>query len=214
VYRTRIKVCGITRHSDALAAIAAGVDAIGLVFYPNSPRAVSVAQAEQILLGLPPLVTVVGLFVDAQPELVQEACQQLPLGLLQFHGAESQAYCDSFGLPWMKALRVAPESDVQAMMAGYSQANAILLDTYKEGQPGGTGERFDWGKVPAGAAQPIVLAGGLRPDNVGAAVAQCQPYAVDVSGGVESAPGQKDLEKLAEFVAAVSAADRNNGRSR
>jgi len=207
-------VCGITRRSDARAAVAAGADAIGLVFYPNSARAVSVSQARLILEGLPPLVTVVGLFVDALPELVEEACQELPLGLLQFHGAETQEYCASFGLPWMKALRVAPESDVDAMMAAYSQANAILLDTYKAGQPGGTGERFDWGKVPIGTAQPIVLAGGLKPENVGAAVAQCQPYAVDVSGGVESTPGQKDSEKLAEFVAAVWAANRNNGKSR
>ncbi len=205
--RTRIKICGITRQSDARAAVEAGADALGLVFYPDSPRAVTLAEAEAVVVALPPSVCLVGLFVDAEPELVTEACEALPLSMLQFHGNEKQAYCRDFGLPWMKALRIAPDTDVEAAMEDYSEANAILLDTWRAGMAGGTGASFDWNKVPRQTGRTLVLAGGLRPDNVAEAIAAAHPYAVDVSGGVEVSPGLKDAGKIAEFIAAVAAAD-------
>ena len=206
--RTRIKICGITRQSDARAAVKAGADALGLVFYPDSPRAVTLTEAEAVVAALPPSVCLVGLFVDAEPELVTEACEALPLSMLQFHGNEKQAYCRDFGLPWMKALRVAPDTDVEAAMEDYSEANAILLDTWRAGIAGGTGESFDWNKVPRETGRRLVLAGGLRPNNVAEAIAAAHPYAVDVSGGVEASPGLKDAGKMAEFITAVAAADK------
>jgi phosphoribosylanthranilate isomerase len=211
VYRTRIKICGITRRCDALEAINAGADALGLVFYPGSARALSLADAENIVRDLPPLVTLVGLFVDAEKELVQEACQRLPLGLLQFHGDEPEDFCRGFSLPWMKALRVAEDSDVTAMMAQHPAAAAILLDTWRAGRPGGTGQSFDWRKVPTDSERALVLAGGLNPDNVAGAIEMTRPYAVDVSGGVEAAPGIKSRQKIKEFVAAVRATELESG---
>jgi phosphoribosylanthranilate isomerase len=205
VYRTRIKICGITRQSDALAAINAGVDALGLVFYPGSARALSLADAEAVVRGLPPLITLVGLFVDAEAGFVDEACQRLPLGLLQFHGAEADEYCRGFARPWMKALRVADDSDVPAMIDAHPGAAAILLDTWRAGQPGGTGESFNWGQVPANPTRPLVLAGGLNAGNVGRVISMTHPFAVDVSGGVEESPGIKSREKIEQFVAAVQA---------
>jgi phosphoribosylanthranilate isomerase len=211
VFRTRVKICGITRRKDAEGAIAAGADAIGLVFYAPSPRAVDIHSARDILAGLPPLVSSVGLFVDPQREEVEEACATLPLSLLQFHGDEPPAFCESFGLPWMKAVRVSPETDIVAAMAPYKTASAILLDTFSIGVPGGTGQRFDWTRVPARRDRPLVLAGGLDPRNVAAAIGATRPYAVDVSGGVEEAPGCKSLDKVREFIAAVRAADLSAG---
>ncbi len=205
---TRIKICGITRSGDALAAVDAGADALGLVFYPDSPRAVSVSQAETIVAGLPPMVTLAGLFVNASAQQVRDACSRLPLGLLQFHGDETADFCSGFGLPWMKALRVAGDAPVSDMMQTYTAASAILLDTWRAGVPGGTGESFNWLLVPADSAQPLVLAGGLHAGNVGRAIALVRPYAVDVSGGVEASPGIKDVQKISEFVTAVRAADR------
>ena len=207
MFRTRVKICGITRREDALAAIDAGADAIGLVFYPASKRCVSIEQAQDIVTGLPALVTVVGLFVNAQAAEVKAACQQLPLGLLQFHGDEAASFCEQFGRPWMKALRVAQETDITAAGAAFTRADAMLLDTYVDGLPGGTGERFDWHKVPKTSERPLVLAGGLRADNVAEAIAVAEPYAVDVSGGVEDQPGIKSRTLLKEFMAAVAAAD-------
>ncbi len=177
---------------------------------PGSPRALELDQAESIVSGLPPLVTLVGLFVDAAPETVAEVCQRLPLGLLQFHGAEGEDYCAQFDLPWMKALRVAEHTDVAAAMAAYPGASAILLDTYRAGQPGGTGESFDWSQVPAQRNCPLLLAGGLDADNVTAAISTVRPFAVDVSGGVEASPGIKDAARIGEFVAAVRAADHRS----
>jgi len=208
VSRTRIKICGITRRRDAQDAIAAGADALGLVFYADSPRAVTIAEASSIIAELPPLVSLVGLFVDADAAFVEEACRELPLTMLQFHGNEKQEYCAGFGLPWMKAVRVGPDTDVPAAIADYPKANAVLLDTWRAGVAGGTGERFDWNQVPTDAAQALVLAGGLNPLNVAEAISMTRPYAVDVSGGVESAPGVKDADKIQAFVAAVSAADQ------
>jgi phosphoribosylanthranilate isomerase len=207
VPRTRIKICGITRNCDALAAVEAGADALGLVFYHASPRAVTVEDAELIIADLPPLVTLVGLFVNADAEEVQRACSRLPLGLLQFHGDESAEFCAGFQLPWMKALRVAGDSNVAAMMQPYRAASAILLDTWRAGTPGGTGESFNWDLVPAQPGLPLVLAGGLNAGNVAAAIARVHPFAVDVSGGVEISPGLKDPAAMIEFVAAVRSAE-------
>lgn len=199
----RCKICGITRVEDALAAAAAGADAIGLVFYAKSPRAVSVQQARAIIEALPPFVTTVGLFVDAAHDELARVLDAVPLDLLQFHGDESVAECERLRRPYIKALRVRPGDDVAARIAPYRSAAGILLDTYVAGVPGGTGEAFDWSLVPHDAPRPIILAGGLTPDNVAAAIAQARPYAVDVSGGVEAGKGIKDGEKIRAFVRAV-----------
>ena len=199
----RSKICGITRIEDALAAVEAGADAIGLVFYGKSPRAVGVEQAAAIVQALPPFVTTVGLFVDMPRDQLQQLLQRLPLDLLQFHGDESPADCEAHGRPYIKALRVRPGEDVAAAMAPYSGARGILLDTFVEGVPGGTGASFDWSLVPENAAKPIILAGGLDADNVAAAIRQVRPYAVDVSGGVEASKGIKDAGKIRAFVQAV-----------
>ncbi|CAM3791270.1 phosphoribosylanthranilate isomerase [Ectopseudomonas alcaliphila] len=199
----RSKICGITRVEDALAAVEAGADAIGLVFYGKSPRAVSVEQASAILQALPPFVTSVGLFVDMPRDELQQLLQRLPLDLLQFHGDESPADCEGHGRPYIKALRVRPGEDVSAAMAPYTGARGILLDTFVEGVPGGTGASFDWSLVPERAAKPIILAGGLDAGNVAAAICQVRPYAVDVSGGVEASKGIKDVDKIRAFVRAV-----------
>ena len=199
----RSKICGITRIEDALAAVEAGADAIGLVFYGKSPRAVSIEQAAAILQALPPFVTSVGLFVDMPRDELQQLLQRLPLDLLQFHGDESPADCEGHGRPYIKALRVRPGEDVAAAMAPYAGAQGILLDTFVEGVPGGTGASFDWSLVPEDAAKPIILAGGLDADNVATAIRQVRPYAVDVSGGVEASKGIKDAGKIRAFVRAV-----------
>lgn len=196
----RIKICGITRIEDALAAVAAGADAIGLVFYAKSPRAVTPAQAKAIVAALPPFVTSVGLFVDMPRAELRQLLAEVPLDLLQFHGDESPEDCAGHGRPFIKALRVKPGDDVAAAIARYSEAAGILLDTYVPGTPGGTGEAFDWSLVPRDAAKPVVLAGGLTPDNVGDAVRQVRPYAVDVSGGVEASKGIKDAAKIKAFI--------------
>lgn len=199
----RSKICGITRIEDALAAVEAGADAIGLVFYGKSPRAVSIEQAAAILQALPPFVTSVGLFVDMPRDELQQLLQRLPLDLLQFHGDESPADCEGHGRPYIKALRVRPGEDVAAAMAPYAGAQGILLDTFVEGVPGGTGASFDWSLVPENAAKPIILAGGLDAGNVATAIRQVRPYAVDVSGGVEASKGIKDAGKIRAFVRAV-----------
>ena len=199
----RVKICGITRVEDALAAAAAGADAIGLVFYARSPRAVDVEQARAIIAALPPFVTTVGLFVDMPRDELAQVLAQVPLGLLQFHGDESAAQCEGFNRPYIKALRVKPGEDIAARVAAYPGASGILLDTYVEGIPGGTGEAFDWSLVPGNLRKPIILAGGLRPDNVAEAVAQVRPYAVDVSGGVEAGKGIKDAQQITAFVRAA-----------
>ncbi len=204
--RVRSKICGITRVEDALAAVAAGADAIGLVFYPPSPRAVSIQQAAAILAALPPFVSSVGLFVDMPRENLQSLLDQLPLDLLQFHGDESADDCRGYARPYIKALRMRPGIDLQAEMAQYADARGILLDTYVEGVPGGTGAAFDWKQVPQEGGLPIILAGGLHPDNVAQAIACARPYAVDVSGGVELAKGIKDPMRMAAFVQAVRGA--------
>ncbi len=199
----RIKICGITRVEDALVAAEAGADAIGLVFYPPSPRAVSVDQARRIIAALPPFVTTVGLFVNAGRDELNRILDAVPLDLLQFHGDESPAECEGYGRRYLKALRVQPGDDVLAGMARYPGAAGILLDTFVAGVPGGTGETFDWTRVPAHSGRPLVLAGGLTAENVRMAIAQARPYAVDVSGGVECSKGIKDAQKVRAFIAAA-----------
>jgi len=199
----RSKICGITRIEDALAAVEAGADAIGFVFYAKSPRAVTALQARAIIAALPPFVTTVGLFVNASACELNETLDAVPLDLLRFHGDESPADCEGHGRPYIKALRVRPGEDVAAAMAPYAGARGILLDTFVEGVPGGTGASFDWSLVPENAAKPIILAGGLDAGNVATAIRQVRPHAVDVSGGVEASKGIKDAGKIRAFVRAV-----------
>ncbi|MFJ7144333.1 phosphoribosylanthranilate isomerase [Pseudomonas protegens] len=199
----RSKICGITRIEDALAAVAAGADAIGLVFYAKSPRAVSVQQARAIIAALPPFVTTVGLFVNASRCELGEILDAVPLDLLQFHGDESAVDCEGYHRPYIKALRVKAGDDIAAACQAYPRASGILLDTYVEGVPGGTGEAFDWSLVPQGLSKPIILAGGLSAQNVAEAIARVRPYAVDVSGGVEQSKGIKDSAKIQAFMQAV-----------
>ncbi len=202
----RSKICGITRIEDALAAAEAGADAIGLVFYAKSPRAVTAVQAREIVAALPPFVTTVGLFVNASRCELNEILEVVPLDLLQFHGDETPADCEGYHRPWIKALRVRPGDDLEAACKLYHGARGILLDTFVAGVPGGTGEAFDWSLVPEHLSKPIILAGGLSARNVSEAIAQVRPYAVDVSGGVEAAKGIKDHDKILAFMAAVKGA--------
>ena len=201
--RTRIKICGITSVEDALAATRLGADAIGLVFYPPSPRYVEVEQAAEIAAALPPFVTTVALFVNADEQTIADVVSRVRIDLIQFHGNECKDYCGLHQRPYIKAVRMSDDVDLDKQLNDFSQARGLLLDTYKAGVPGGTGEQFNWDRVPAHVADKIILAGGLTPENVKDAVAQVHPYAVDVSGGVESAPGKKDTEKMARFIEAV-----------
>jgi len=208
VTRTRVKICGITRLEDAEAAIAAGADALGFVFYPPSPRAISPEQAADIIRQLPPLITTVGLFVNEDAETVAAILQQTQLDLLQFHGDETPDYCQQFGRPWFKALRMKPELDLPQEVERYAAARAILLDAYRPGVPGGTGEAFDWARIPANLNTSLILAGGLTPANVRKAITRVQPYAVDVSGGVEAEKGIKDSQKIDLFIEEVARANQ------
>lgn len=202
--RTRVKICGITRPEDALAAANAGADAIGLVFYAQSPRAVTIAQAQAILAVLPPFVTSVGLFVNAEAAAVQEVLAAVPLDLLQFHGDESPDYCSRFARPWLKAVRMKPGLDLAGEVARFSAAQGIVVDAWHEQLFGGTGLAFDWSRLSLpGQRTRIILAGGLHPDNVGEAVRQVRPWAVDVSSGVESAPGIKARDRIVQFISEV-----------
>ena len=200
---TRIKICGITRVEDGLAAAHAGADALGLGFAAKSPRRVTPEQARAIAAALPPFVTTVALFVNATEDEVGRVMAQVRPDCLQFHGEETPEYCRGFGLPWLKAARVKPGIDLLQFAARYAGAQGLLLDAYSPAAHGGTGERFDWGLIPAGLPRPVVLAGGLTPANVGEAVRFARPWAVDVSSGVEAAPGIKDAEKIAAFVKEV-----------
>jgi len=203
--RVRTKICGITRVDDALQAVSAGADAIGLVFYPPSPRNISIDIASQICSVIPPFVSVVGLFVDASRQRIEEICQRVPLGLLQFHGDEPEVECSAFRLPYIKAIKVRSDHDVIDAEQRYGSAQAILVDTYKKGVAGGTGEMFDWSLLPAKTSMvPLILAGGLSPDNVRRGIRAVRPYAVDVSGGVEREKGIKDHHKVIRFIEEVS----------
>jgi phosphoribosylanthranilate isomerase len=198
--RARIKICGITNVDDARAVANAGADALGLVFYAASPRAVTIEQAREIAMAVGPFTIVTGLFVNADPAFIEAVLAQVPLQLLQFHGDEAPDYCESFRRPYMKAVRMQPDVDVASVITNYPNASGILLDAYRPGVPGGTGETFDWGRVPLSSSKPIVLAGGLTPSNVTEAIQATHVYGVDVSGGVESAPGQKDHGKIISFI--------------
>ena len=205
--RTRIKICGITRPQDAAEAVKEGADAIGLVFYPPSPRAVSLQQAAQLVAILPPFITVVGLFVNAHKDEVERVLDTVRIDLLQFHGDETPEECIAFGKPYIKAIRMREGLDLYHERSRYRSAGALLLDTYSKGIPGGTGDSFDWGRIPANLAESVVLAGGLTPNNVEQAVRTVRPYAVDVSGGVESDKGIKDGARIAAFIRGVRRAD-------
>jgi phosphoribosylanthranilate isomerase len=197
----RVKICGLTRVEDVQTACALGADAIGLVFYPPSPRAVTIEQAQQALVNVPPFVTVTALFVDPSVEAVQAVLQALPsVSLLQFHGDESPEFCRSFGRAYIKAIPMRDDVDLQQEANRFSDALGLLVDTYKPNVPGGSGESFDWHRVPHNLTKPIILAGGLTADNVNAAIAQVKPFAVDVSGGVEASKGIKDAQKMAQFI--------------
>lgn len=202
----RSKICGITRVEDALVAAEAGADAIGLVFYAKSPRAVNVQQARAIIAALPPFVTTVGLFVNASRCELGEILDVVPLDMLQFHGDETREACEFYQRPYLKALRVKPDEDIRARCAEFSTASGVLLDTFVAGVPGGTGERFDWSLVPENLPCPIILAGGLDAENVRTAIQQVRPWAVDVSGGVEASRGIKDAAKVRAFLTAVRTA--------
>lgn len=201
----RIKICGLTRQEDLAAAVHAGADAIGLVFYPASPRFVDLPTAAALARAVPPFVTVVGLFVNADAALVNETLAAVPLHMLQFHGDEDDAYCRQFHRPYMKAARVTPGLDLVQYASAFPSAQAILLDAFVEGYGGG-GKVFDWSLVPPQLNRPLVLSGGLDAGNVGDAVRRVGPAAVDVSSGVEAAKGIKDAAKIQAFVAAVRAA--------
>jgi len=207
-HRTRIKICGITRIEDARAVVDSGADAIGLVFYPRSPRAVSIAQAAKIAAAVAPFVTLVGLFVNADAEHVREVLRQVPLGLLQFHGDETEQQCQQFDRPYIKAIRMRPEVNRDSLSSAYPSAQALLLDAYTPGTYGGTGEQFSWQRIPADLGRPVILAGGLHVGNVANAIARVHPYAVDVSGGVEADKGIKDAAQVHAFVKAAQQADR------
>ena len=198
----RIKVCGLTRVEDVQAAVAAGVDAIGLVFYPDSPRHVSIEHAAELCRYIPPFISVVGLFVNASRAEVHRVIEAVPLNLLQFHGDETIDQCEGFGLPYLRAARVRPGVDLLEFASQFASARALLLDTWTPAY-GGSGESFDWSLVPSECPLPVILSGGLNPDNVAEAICQVRPAAVDVSSGVESAKGIKDAAKIRAFVSAV-----------
>lgn len=206
MHRTRIKICGITRAIDLAVALGAGVDAIGFVFYPPSPRALSPEVAADLVRRVPPFVTRVGLFVNAEPASVRETLAAVPIDLLQFHGEEDARYCEQFGLPYLKAARVRPELDLLEFARAYPSAQGLLLDAWVEAY-GGVGQSFDWSLIPQNLPLPVVLSGGLHAGNVAEAVVKIHPWAVDVSSGVEVAKGLKDADKIAAFVAAVRTAD-------
>jgi phosphoribosylanthranilate isomerase len=204
---TRVKICGITRAEDAVAAARLGADAIGLMFYPPSPRCVTPEQARRIAAALPPFVTLVGVFVDPAPDEVRAALSRVPLQLLQFHGDEAPEFCAGFGLGYIKAARVRPGLDLIQYAARHAAARGLLLDAYVPGAHGGTGQSFDWSLIPGDLPLPLVLSGGLDASNVAEAVRRVRPWAVDVSSGVESARGIKDPARISAFIRGVRDAD-------
>lgn len=206
--KTRIKICGLTREADVDAAVAAGADAIGFVFYPPSPRYVTAQRAAELARRIPPFVDTVGLFVNAAPADVLATCAAVPLNLLQFHGDEDADYCRQFARPWLRAARVRPGLDLVEFARSFADARGLLLDAFVEGYGGG-GHVFDWTLIPPGLPGHLVLSGGLNAANVGDAIERVRPVAVDVSSGVEAGKGIKDHQKIAAFVAAVRKADES-----
>ncbi|WP_028455865.1 phosphoribosylanthranilate isomerase [Chitinilyticum litopenaei] len=214
----RIKVCGLRDGATARATAELGADAIGLVFYPPSPRHVDLAQAREVVAALPAFVMSVGLFVDADAAFVRDMAEQAPLDLLQFHGEESPEYCAQFGRPFIKAIRVKPGLDLLEYALSFAACGGLcrglLVDAFVEGVPGGTGASFDWSLLPESLPLPLplILSGGLHPENVVAAVRQVRPWAVDVSSGVESSKGIKDLGRVSAFIQAVQSAATRDGQ--
>ncbi len=197
----RVKICGITSVNDARHAVAAGADALGLVFYPPSPRHLDdLDLAADIARAAGPFVAVVGLFVDPSPEYLNRVLAKVTLNIVQFHGDETPEFCRASGRPYLKALRMKPGVDIAMLANSYTDARGILLDAYRKGVPGGTGETFDWAAIPNNIHAPLVLAGGLTPSNIARACQQVKPYGVDVSGGVEAMPGIKSPELVNEFI--------------
>lgn len=204
--RTRVKICGLTRAEDVDAAVDAGADAIGFVFYPPSPRHLSVEQAAALAARVPPFVAKVALFVNEDSRTIQRILDAVPIDLLQFHGEENEADCRGFARPYVKAARVRPGLDLLEFAASYPSAAGLLLDAYVEGYGGG-GKIFDWSMIPDKLPLPIILSGGLTVSNVADAIRRLRPWAVDVSSGVEAQKGIKDARKIADFIAAVKHAD-------
>lgn len=198
---TRVKICGIRRLEDGIAVAQAGADALGLVFYPPSPRFVELPVAAEIAVAVGPLITTVALFVNPEPAYVREVLATVNPHVLQFHGDETPAFCEQFHHPYLKAIRVRKDTDIDAATAPYGSAAAFLFDAWHDKLYGGTGETFDWHRIRGFDRAPVILAGGLTPENVAAAIALTTPYAVDVSGGVEFSPGVKDAELVRRFVA-------------
>ena len=205
--RTRIKICGITQRDHAKLATDEGADAIGLVFYPESPRYLSIRDAAAIAETLPPFVMAVGLFVNAAERDIRAVLDAVDLDLLQFHGDETAEFCARFGKPYMRAVRMGEGVDLVEYADRFSRAKALLLDAHVPGQPGGTGRTFDWSGIPRELRVPLVLSGGLTSENVGRAIREVRPWAVDVSSGVESGRGVKDPRKIVEFIRSVQHAD-------
>lgn len=207
--KTRVKICGITSVEDALTACEAGADAIGLVFYEKSPRHVSIGQAARICSALPPFVSSVGLFLDPSADFVESVLASVALDLLQFHGSESPQFCSAFNRPYIKAVGMKQMqgedsfNQFKAYADQFSDAKGFLVDSHAAGKAGGTGEVFDWGHVPVNYHKPIILAGGLNPDNVAGALETVSVYAIDLSSGVESQPGMKDKHKIMQLMKEV-----------
>ena len=204
---TRVKVCGITREEDGLAAARVGVDAVGFVFYPGSPRYVASERARDIAATLPPFISTVGLFVDAEAATIAVTLRAIRLDYLQFHGAESPEFCAQFDVPFLKAVRVKPGMDLLQYAITFSAAKALLLDAFVAGMHGGTGRGFDWQLIPLNMPIPVILSGGLAPGNIAKAVRTVRPWAVDVSSGVEAEKGIKDANKIEQFMRGVRNAD-------
>lgn len=198
--RIRVKACGMTSAKDAEFAVSCGVDAIGMILHANSPREIDIKAAQEIRKVVPAFVTLVGVFVDAEPDLVTEIHKLASLDLLQFHGAETEEYCNSFNLPFIKALRVKDKKELESQLNSYKQSRAFLLDPYVKGIHGGTGKQLDMGLWPDVSEKKLILAGGLAPENIHDAIKMAQPYAVDVNSGVEDAPGVKNHQRLSQFI--------------
>jgi len=205
--RTRVKICGITRAEDAVIAASLGVDAIGLVFYAKSPRNVTVETAKAITEALPGFVTTVALFLNPDDDLVKQVVGNVNIDVLQFHGTETASFCESFAKPYIKALGISGKDNIEELVDSYASARSVLLDSHVHGAAGGTGETFDWLSIPKQLRQKIILAGGLKPDNVAQAIQQVRPYAVDLSSGVESAPGVKDINLMTRLMQEIKRVD-------
>ncbi len=205
--RTRIKMCGMKQIEDVHSAAAAGADAIGLVFYPPSPRSISIEQAIPLAHAKGVFMQSVALFVNEDPGRIREIIASVGIDVIQFHGDESADFCQQFDKPYIKALRVKSKDEVNTQLEEHSQANAVLLDAYVKGVAGGTGKQFDWGLIPEGIQDRLLLAGGLTPENVSLAITQTRPYSVDVSGGIEKEKGIKCADRMRQFAMAVRAAD-------